>query len=84
MLVRPRDLVNGYYRGGRRPIDMYYRVHSGISGAGMASYDKLLRPNDDDKAKKIDKIWDLVNFMQALHYPDMRAKLKDKHGITIE
>lgn len=83
-IVRPRDLVNGYYRGGRRPIDMYYRVHSGISGAGMASYDKLLRPNDDDKAKKIDKIWDLVNFMQALHYPDMRAKLKDKHGITIE
>ncbi len=83
-IVRPRDLVSGYYRGGRRPIDMYYRVWSGINGAGMASYDKLLRPNDEDKAKKIDKIWDLVNFMQALHYPDLRAKLKSKHGVVIE
>ncbi len=83
-IVRPRDLVNGYYRGGRRPIDMYYRVWSGINGAGMASYDKLLRPTDEDKAKKVDKIWDLVNFMQALHYPDLRAKLKSKHGVVIE
>jgi Cytochrome C oxidase, cbb3-type, subunit III len=83
-IVRPRDLVGGYYRGGRRPVDMYYRVSSGINGAGMASYDKLLRPTDEDKAKKIDKIWDLVNFMQVLHYPDMRTKLKDKHGVVIE
>jgi mono/diheme cytochrome c family protein len=83
-IVRPRDLVSGYYRGGRRPVDMYFRVWSGINGAGMASYDKLLRPSDDDKAKKVDKIWDLVNFMQAIHYPDLRTKLKEKHGVVIE
>ncbi|MBX7105954.1 MAG: cytochrome c [Gemmataceae bacterium] len=83
-VVRPRNLVDGYYRGGRRPIDMYYRVWSGINGAGMASYDKELRPNDQDKAKKVDKIWDLVNFMQALHYPDLRAKLKAKYGISVD
>jgi mono/diheme cytochrome c family protein len=75
-IVRPRDLVNGYYRGGRRPIDMYNRVWSGIAGSGMASYDKELRPTDEEKAKNMDRMWDLVNFMQVLHYPDLRAKLK--------
>lgn len=82
-IVRPRNLVDGYYRGGRRPLDLYYRVYSGINGAGMTSYANDLRPSDDDKAKKQDKIWDLVNFMQALHYPDLRAKLKAK-GVNIE
>lgn len=75
-IVKPRDLINGYYRGGRRPVDLYFRVWSGINGAGMASYDKELRPNDEEKAKGIDRMWDLVNFMQVLHYPDLRAKLK--------
>lgn len=83
-IVRPRNLVDGYYRGGRRPIDLYYRVWSGINGAGMASYDKELRPSDEDKAKKVDKIWDLVNFMQAIHYPDLRAKLRAKFDIKID
>jgi hypothetical protein len=62
---------------------MYYRVWSGISGAGMASYDKELRPNDEDRAGRVDKIWDLVNFMQALHYPDLRAKLKQR-GVVVD
>lgn len=84
-IVRPRDIVNGFYRGGRRPIDLYYRVWSGINGAGMASYDKTLRPTEEDKAKGIDKIWDLVNFMQVIHYPDLRMKLRAApHNIMID
>ena len=34
-IVRGRNLYDGIYRGGRRPIDLYYRVHGGIEGAGM-------------------------------------------------
>lgn len=83
-VVRARNLVDGFYRGGRRPVDLYYRVWSGINGSGMASYDKLLRPNDEDKGKKIDKMWDLVNFMLAMRYPADRAVLKEKYGIVID
>jgi mono/diheme cytochrome c family protein len=75
-VVRPRNLIEGHMRGGRRPIDLYYRVFSGINGAGMASYANELRPNDQDKAAGQDKIWDLVNFMRVLPYPDLRAKLR--------
>lgn len=83
-VVRPRDLINGFYRGGGRPVDLYNRVWGGISGAGMASYALELRPNDDDKAKKQDKIWDLVNFMQVLHYADLRQKLTDEYGVKLD
>ena len=62
-LVRPRDLTKPVYRGGRRPVDFYYRVHSGINGSGMLKQGKNLTP---------DQIWDLVNFVRALPYPEMR------------
>ena len=83
-VVRPRDFMTGFYRGGSRPVDLYNRVWGGIPGAGMASYAAELRPNDDDKAKKQDKIWDLVNFMQALHYPELRKKLTDDYGVKLD
>jgi mono/diheme cytochrome c family protein len=70
-LVRPNNLTQGQYRGGRRTIDLYYRIHSGINGSGMASFGKQL---------KSDSLWDLVNFVQTLPYPAMRQK----RGINID
>jgi mono/diheme cytochrome c family protein len=70
-LVRPNNLTNGIYRGGRRTVDIYYRVHSGINGSGMASFGKQL---------STESIWDLVNFVQTLPYPAMR----EKRGIMID
>jgi mono/diheme cytochrome c family protein len=61
-LDRPMDLTSGIYRGGRRPIDLYWRIHSGIGGTGMAAFGDSLKP---------DQLWDLVNFVRALPYPKM-------------
>jgi mono/diheme cytochrome c family protein len=69
-LVRPANLTAGVYRGGRRPVDLYWRIHSGINGSGMAPFGSSLQGN---------QIWDLVNFLEALPYPAMRAK----YGIHI-
>jgi mono/diheme cytochrome c family protein len=66
-MVRPRDLTRGNYRGGRRPVDFYYRVHSGINGSGMLKQGKELNG---------DQIWDVVNFVRALPYPEMRKSLE--------
>lgn len=55
----PRNLTLGLYRGGRRPIDIYRRVHQGIAGSGMPEGGRNLKPNE---------IWDLVNFVHALPY----------------
>jgi mono/diheme cytochrome c family protein len=60
-LVRPMNLTMGVYRGGRRPIDLYWRIKGGIGPSGMP---KTGLPTDKE-------IWDVVNFVQALPYPQM-------------
>lgn len=65
-MVRPTDLTRGIYRGGRRPLDLYWRIYSGINGSGMAPFKTLASTNPAE-----DKVWDLVNFLQVLPYPRM-------------
>jgi mono/diheme cytochrome c family protein len=64
-VVKPRDLTEGIFRGGRRPVDLYWRITGGINGAGMPDASGTLKP---------DEVWDLVNFVQALPYPPMLPK----------
>src|SRR5207249_3956747 len=78
-LVRRTDLTLGIYRGGRRPIDLYWRVHSGINGSFMPSFGNVLVPDEKQKAKE-HPLWDMVNFLQVLPYPRMR----EEYGIDID
>jgi mono/diheme cytochrome c family protein len=64
-MVRPRNLTEDNYRGGRRPIDLYWRIRGGIRGTKMAAGAGLMSGDDDSK------VWDVVNFVQALPYPPM-------------
>jgi mono/diheme cytochrome c family protein len=59
-LVRPANLTASVYRGGRRPVDLYWRISGGIPPSGMPGT-KLTGP----------EYWDLVNFVRALPYPQM-------------
>ena len=72
-LVRPNNLVDGIYRGGRRTEDLYNRIHSGINGSGMLRFGGL-----EQKSPTV--VWDLVNFVRTLPYPAMR----EKYGIEIK
>ena len=55
--LRPANLNKGIFKGGRRPIDLYWRIAKGINGAKMPAH----YPAIDS-----DRIWDLVNFILAL------------------
>jgi mono/diheme cytochrome c family protein len=58
--LRPANLNRGVYKGGRRPIDIFWRIAKGINGAQMpAHYPSPLNET---------KVWDLVNFVLALPY----------------
>jgi len=70
-IVKPANLTRDIYRGGRRPIDFFWRIHGGIAGVGMAGFSSNL---------KDDQIWDLVNFLMILPYPKMR----EQYGIRID
>ncbi|WP_171186975.1 c-type cytochrome [Alienimonas chondri] len=56
-VVQPRNLTRGIYRGGRRPIDLYRRIYSGIPASNMPGFGDNLSD---------EQIWDLVNFLMAL------------------
>jgi mono/diheme cytochrome c family protein len=57
--LRPANLNRGIYKGGRRPIDLYWRIAKGINGAKMPAHYPTIEP---------ERIWDLVNFVLALPY----------------
>jgi hypothetical protein len=76
-LVRPANLTAGVYRGGRRPIDLYWRIRGGIIPSQMPKSDYTEKTPDkwgkklgEDKYE-FDPYWDLVNFLQALPHPQM-------------
>ncbi len=55
--ILPRNLRQGIFRGGRRPIDIYYRVKNGINGTPMPAAVSTM--SDDD-------IWSLVHYVGSL------------------
>jgi mono/diheme cytochrome c family protein len=57
--IPPRNLRVGVYRGGRRPVDLYYRIHAGINGAPMPAAKGTVSPED---------IWHIVNYIRSLPY----------------
>jgi mono/diheme cytochrome c family protein len=61
--ILPRNLRVGVYRGGRRPVDVFWRIHNGIDGTPMPESNKVALSTDD--------LWDLVNYVMSL--PDEDA-----------
>lgn len=57
--IPPRNLRQGIYRGGRRPLDLYYRIHAGINGAPMPAAAGTVAPEE---------IWHIVNYVRSLPY----------------
>jgi mono/diheme cytochrome c family protein len=58
-IIIPRNLRQGVYRGGRRPIDIYRRVMAGINGTPMPEAPKTL---------STDEAWHLVDYVLSLPY----------------
>jgi mono/diheme cytochrome c family protein len=69
-IVRPRDVTAGVMRGGRRPIDLYYRLFNGINGTPMPKFVSVAKGEQPD-SQKMQQVWDLINFIHAAPYPGM-------------
>src|SRR5262249_54423957 len=82
-ITRPRDLTVPILRGGRKPEEIYARIDGGILGSNMPAHAHL-RPTEEDKTKGVNKIWDLVHFIQYISESDKRQMLKDRRQIDVE
>ena len=81
--IIPRNLRSGVYRGGRRPVDVFWRIHNGIDGGPMPA--ASLRPaSAGPEAKGLDEsdLWDLVNYVQSLPYEKMHTEGPDEPVYT--
>jgi mono/diheme cytochrome c family protein len=57
--IEPRNLREGVYRGGRRPIDLFWRIHQGINGTPMPGGSASLTEEE---------IWQIVDYVRSLPY----------------
>lgn len=64
-IVKPRDLTTGVFRGGRRPVDIFRRIHSGIKGTPMQAFGGATL-NDE-------QIWDVVNYVLSIPFEDKQG-----------
>lgn len=72
--IIPRNLRSGIYRGGRRPIDLYYRIMAGINGSGMPAHNTLLKTEEDR--------WAIVAYVLNLPYQAGGALAFEQEGIA--
>lgn len=65
----PRNLRLGVYRGGRRPVDLYWRLVNGIDGAQMPAVPMLAADAPPgSKGLTQQDLWDLINYVRSLPY----------------
>lgn len=69
--IRPRNLRQGIYRGGRRPIDLYWRIMNGIEGTPMPGLGPNVVPEGEEAdATKLtqEDVWCLIEYVRNLPY----------------
>ena len=76
--IIPRNLRLGVYRGGRRPLDLYYRIHEGIKGTPMPSSTFL---TDQDKAQ-LKKVMTAAEQQFKAKFPDWEIGEDDPQGVV--
>ncbi len=63
----PRNLHLGNYRGGRRPVDIYRRIHAGIAGGPMPASG----PSPGKTAVfQPEQIWQMVDYVLSIPYEE--------------
>lgn len=60
------DLTTGMLHGGRRPVDIYRRIYSGINGTPMPGFDQPDTVKGETPAQRSDTIWNLTHFVTSI------------------
>jgi mono/diheme cytochrome c family protein len=67
--IKPRNLRLGIFRFGRRPLDVYRRIHTGIAGTPMPG---VGQSTENPAGLTPDQVWHLVNYvLRGLPYESL-------------
>lgn len=65
-IAYPADLTMGTLHGGRRPIDIYRRIFTGINGTPMPGSGEPNASMGETAEQRSDRIWQLVHFITTV------------------
>lgn len=76
----PRNLRQGVYRGGRRPVDVFYRIYAGVNGMPMPA----VGPPSPGAPGTLTpaEIWHLVDYVMSLPYQPISQPPRPQHAVT--
>ncbi len=80
--IHPRNLRLGIYRFGRRPLDVYRRIHAGIAGTPMPGVGPAT-PGAEGTLTP-DQIWHLVHYVRSLPYDELSPVGEPPSEVTRE
>jgi mono/diheme cytochrome c family protein len=70
--IVPHNLRTGVYRGGRRPVDLFWRIRSGIEGTPMpVASMKAPGASEDAVGLTGDQVWHLVDYVRSLPFENV-------------
>ena len=69
--LKPRNIVEGKFRGGREPMDIYRRIRYGILGVSMPA--AAIIKSADDKGIREEDVWHIVNYVLSIAEPETVA-----------
>jgi hypothetical protein len=71
----PRNLREGSYRGGRRPLDIFWRVSAGIAGTPMPAGGPATAGAQGTLTQE--EIWQIVDYVHSLPFePASRPQIR--------
>jgi mono/diheme cytochrome c family protein len=60
------DLTTGMLHGGRRPLDIYRRIYSGINGTPMPAFAQPDSGKGETETQRSETIWHLAHFVTSI------------------
>jgi mono/diheme cytochrome c family protein len=76
----PRNLREGTYRGGRRPLDIFWRVSAGIAGTPMPASGPAAEGAQGTLTQQ--EIWQIVDYVHSLPYE--RVNQPQQRPVNVE
>jgi mono/diheme cytochrome c family protein len=78
----PRNLRDGVYRGGRRDIDLFWRVFAGIPGMGMPATGPAAPGGQGTLTEQ--EMWQIVDYIQSLPFePNSQPQIRPVNIRTV-
>jgi mono/diheme cytochrome c family protein len=76
----PRNLRQGIYRGGRAPVDLFYRIYAGVNGMPMPA----VGPPSPGAPGTLTpaEIWHLVDYVMSLPYEPISKPPRHQRAVS--